>query len=124
MVDAIQSEFGSIEIDGETFQYDVFITPEGSVEKRPKDISKEVQHFGHTPLSKKEFKAIVDTMGEVESIIVGKGHNGALPINRETMKYAKQQGIELIEKITPKAIEDFLERKKEGNVGAIMHITC
>lgn len=123
MVDTIRTEFGMIEIDGKKFESDVCITPDGTIEKRPKAISKEVEHFGHTPLSQKELKAILEKMGGVEKIIVGTGQNGALPINREALQYAKTNEIELVRKITPKAIEDFLE-KKEEHIGAIFHITC
>jgi hypothetical protein len=68
-------EFGSIQIDGVTHDYDVVID-RGSVRKRKKKQSKPFRDaYGHTPLSAAE-----EIPWKCRRLVIGTGVRGALPI--------------------------------------------
>ena len=67
--------FGSIEIDGVTYEHDVVIE-DGGIRKRKKGPSKPLRaRYGHTPLSNAE-----DIPWSCRRLIVGSGVDGALPV--------------------------------------------
>jgi hypothetical protein len=75
--------FGSIRIDGVTYEHDVVIAG-GRVLKRKKRPSKPFRdEFGHTPLSVEE-----DIPWGCRRLVVGTGATGALPV----MDDVKQEG--------------------------------
>ena len=108
--------FGSIRIDGVSYDYDVVID-RGEVSKRKKKASKKFREaFGHTPLSLKE-----DIPWKCRRLVVGTG-TGALPVMQEVQAEAKRRKIELLILPTAEAIE-ILKQKAEGT-NAILHVTC
>jgi hypothetical protein len=108
--------FGSIRIDGITYEHDVVID-RGEVRKRKKKASKEFRgSFGHTPLSIQE-----KIPWKCQRLIVGTG-TGALPIMKEVKREAKRRHIELITLPTAKAIEALKANSRKTN--AILHVTC
>lgn len=67
--------FGSIRIDGVTYDHDVVIE-HGDVRKRKKKASKELRdEFGHTPLSLAE-----NLPWSCRRLVVGTGASGAMPV--------------------------------------------
>ena len=67
--------FGSIRIDGVSYEYDVVID-RGKVSKRKKKASKPFRgKFGHTPLSATE-----NIPWKCQRLVVGTGEHGALPV--------------------------------------------
>ena len=75
--------FGSIRIDGVSYDYDIVID-RGKVRKRKKKASKKFREaFGHTPLSLQEV-----IPWKCRRLIVGTG-NGALPVMKEVRVEAK-----------------------------------
>lgn len=110
-------KFGSIQIDGVTYEYDVVIDG-GSIRKRKKKPSKPFRSsYGHTPLSVAE-----DIPWRCRRLVVGTGANGALPIMDEVEREAQARQIELLEVPTAQAIEKLAKGDKETN--AILHVTC
>jgi hypothetical protein len=108
--------FGSIRIDGVTYEHDVVIVG-GQVRKRKKKVSKEFRDaFGHTPLSLKE-----EIPWNCRRLVIGTGA-GALPVMGEVKREAKQRNVELVILPTSEAIEVLKRNSKETN--AILHITC
>jgi hypothetical protein len=108
--------FGSIRIDGVTYENDVVID-RGEVRKRKKKISKKYRdNFGHTPLSAEE-----DIPWNCRRLVIGTGVNASLPVMKEVKKEAKMRQVELLMLPTAKAIKE-LERDPEAN--AILHLTC
>lgn len=108
--------FGSIRIDGVTYEHDVVID-RGEVRKRKKKPSKKFrEEFGHTPLSVKE-----QVPWKCQRLIVGSG-TGALPVMKEVEAEAKRRQIELVILPTAEAIE-LLKRETDGT-NAILHVTC
>ena len=82
--------FGSIRIDGITYEHDVVID-QGKVGKRKKKPSKKFREtFGHTPLSVKE-----KIPWKCRRLVIGTG-TGALPVMKEVKQEAKRRKIELL----------------------------
>jgi len=109
--------FGSIRIDGESYEYDVVID-RGEVRKRKKKASKAFRgEFGHTPLSVEE-----PIPWKCQRLVIGTGANGALPVMKEVRAEAKRRGVELLVSPTEKAIEFLNQHPQDTN--AILHITC
>jgi hypothetical protein len=108
--------FGSIRIDGVTYQHDVVID-HGQVRKRKKKPSRAFREaFGHTPLSVAE--AIP---WECRRLVIGTG-TGALPVMEEVKHEAKRRQVELVILPTTAAIARLKEHADETN--AILHVTC
>ena len=108
--------FGSIRIDGVTYEHDVVID-RGQVRKRKKKPSKQFRaEFGHTPLSLEE-----KIPWQCRRLVVGTG-GGALPVMEDVKREAKRRRIELLIVPTIQAIE-VLERDPE-ETNAVLHVTC
>ena len=108
--------FGSIRIDGITYDHDVVIDG-GQVRKRKKKPSQKFREaFGHTPVSIDE--AIP---WKCRRLVIGTG-TGALPVMEEVKLEASRRQVELVILPTDLAIE-LLERES-GDTNAILHVTC
>jgi hypothetical protein len=108
--------FGSIRIDGTTYEHDVVID-QGKVRKRKKKLSKKFRgEFGHTPLSAEE--EIPWTCGR---LVIGTG-TGALPVMDEVKREAARRKIKLLILPTLEAIEELKRHPRDTN--AILHVTC
>jgi hypothetical protein len=108
--------FGSIRIDGATYEHDVVID-RGKVGKRKKKPSRKFREpFGHTPLSPDE-----KIPWKCRRLVIGTG-TGALPVMAEVKREAARRKIELLVLPTAKAIEVLKENPDETN--AILHVTC
>ena len=109
--------FGSIRIDGESYDHDVVIDRE-EVRRRKKKASKRFrEEFGHTPLSVEE-----PIPWKCKRLVIGTGVNGALPVMKEVLAEAERRQVELLVLPTEKAIE-FLNQHAQGT-NAVLHITC
>ena len=108
--------FGSIRIDGVTYDHDVVID-RGKIHKRDKKPSRKFREtFGHTPLSIEE-----DIPWKCDRLIVGTG-TGALPVMDEVKREAQRRKITLIVVPTDRAIDILDQEPAETN--AILHVTC
>jgi hypothetical protein len=108
--------FGSICIDGTTYEHDVVID-RGEIRKRKKKPSKKFREkFGHTPLSLEE-----DIPWKCRRLVIGTG-GGALPVMEEVKQEARRREIELTILPTADAIKSLQENPAETN--AILHVTC
>jgi hypothetical protein len=110
--------FGSIRIDGVTYERDVVIDG-GKVRERSKKPSKRFRDaFGHTPLSAAE----EIPWKKCRRLVVGTGAQGALPVMDEVRRQAAERNVELVLLPTSKAIEELRRHPKDTN--AILHLTC
>jgi hypothetical protein len=110
-------EFGSIRVDGTTFDHDLVID-HGEIRKRKKGPSRELRaRYGHTPLSLAE-----DIPWDCRRLVIGSGAAGSLPIVDGIVEEAARRGVELIVMPTSEAIEE-LERSPD-DTNAILHLTC
>jgi len=108
--------FGSIRIDGITYEHDVLID-RGQVRKRKKKPSKRFRNaFGHTPLSIEE-----EIPWKCRRLVIGTG-TGALPIMEEVKREAERRKIKLFIGPTREAIEELKQTPDETN--AVLHVTC
>jgi hypothetical protein len=108
--------FGSIRIDGVSYDHDVVID-RGQIRERKKKPSKRFRDsFGHTPLSLEE-----EIPWKCSRLVVGTG-TGALPVMDEVRHEARRRKVELIILPTEEAME-LLNRRAE-NTNAILHVTC
>ena len=108
--------FGSIRIDGTTYDHDVVID-RGEVRKREKKPSKRFRDsFGHTPLSIDE-----GIPWQCRRLVIGTG-TGALPVMEQVQREAQRREIELVIVPTARAIE--LLKQEAADTNAILHVTC
>ena len=108
--------FGSIRIDGVTYEHDVVIDC-GEIRKRKKKPSKQFRDaFGHTPLSIEE-----EIPWKCQRLVIGTG-TGALPVMEEVKQEAKRRKIKLLVLPTTQAIERLKQNPEKTN--AILHVTC
>jgi len=107
--------FGSINIDGKNYFKDIVIQ-KGKIKKRKKKESKKFRgRFGHTPLS-----ILENIPWDCKKLIIGTGHNSALPVMNEVKEKAKKKGVELVLVSTPDAILYINEK----NTNFILHLPC
>jgi hypothetical protein len=108
--------FGSIRIDGVTYEHDVVIH-RGRVRKRKKKPSKPFRDdFGHTPLSVEE-----EIPWDCRRLVIGTG-TGALPVMDEVKREAERRKVKLSILPTAEAIQELKRRPRGAN--AILHVTC
>ncbi|MCD6485366.1 MAG: hypothetical protein J7L47_09700 [Candidatus Odinarchaeota archaeon] len=121
----ISTSFGEITINGKRYEYDVVVKKDGTVLKRPKEISAKKKTTGHTPFTKEELEKILSDVGDVDIVVIGTGQSGALPIEEDVLLFLEQHGFSAFIATTPNAIFDFVELVKSGkNAVGIFHITC
>ena len=109
--------FGSIEVDGKTYEHDLVID-RGRVRKRRKGPSKPFRsRYGHTPLSLAE-----DIPWTCRLLVVGSGVTGSLPVLDDVAEEAKRRGVQLMVLPTSEALEELGRARNDTN--AILHVTC
>jgi hypothetical protein len=109
--------FGSLDIDGVTYEYDVVID-RGEIHKRRKKASRKFRDaFGHTPLSVEE-----NIPWRCMRLVVGTGAHGRLPIMDDVKREADERGVELIVLPTAEAIRVLQPGARKTN--AVLHVTC
>lgn len=108
--------FGSIQIDGVTYEHDVVID-RGEVSRRKKKPSQKFRDaFGHTPLSIEE-----KIPWHCRRLVIGTG-TGGLPVMDQVRREARRHKIELVIVPTARAIE--LLKRQSAHTNAILHVTC
>jgi len=110
-------EFGTIDIDGVTYEHDV-VVDRGEIHRRTKKASKKFREaFGHTPLSVEE-----DIPWKCTCLVVGTGAYGRLPVMDEVKREAKARGVRLVVLPTAEAIKHL--EKHPSKTNAVLHVTC
>ncbi len=113
------TEFGSITIDGKTYEHDVIIRLSGKVDKRQKKLSKELYGTSHI-ISKAEAKSVFEDGCDL--LIVGAGQFGNVRLSPEASAYFEKKGCAVKIEPPPEAIQSFnASRDKKA---ALMHVTC
>lgn len=116
-IDATQ--FGTITVDGKTYEHDVIIRLSGAVEKRRKRLSKEKYGTSHI-MSKAEAKFIFEDGCDL--LIVGAGQDGNVRLSPKASAYFDKQRCRVVLQPTPEAIMTF--NRSRGKTIALMHVTC
>ena len=113
------TKFGSITVEGISYDYDIVIKMTGEIRKRKKKLSKSVFGTSHK-VSVEEAKSIYEK--GAEGIIIGNGQYGSLSLSHEAMKYFEERGCEVFITPTPEAVKKW--NKEENNLIAMFHVTC
>jgi hypothetical protein len=109
--------FGSIRVDGVTYDHDLVID-RGKIRKRKKAASRKFRDaYGHTPLSAAE-----DIPWRCRRLVIGTGADGALPVMQEVRDEASRREIDLA--ILPTAEAVAVLTKAAADTNAILHLTC
>lgn len=108
--------FGTIQIDGTTYEHDVVID-RGEVFKRKKSPSQKFRdEFGHTPLSLEE-----EIPWKCHRLVIGTGAYGRLPVMKQVKREAERRHVELVIVPTSEALSLIAQEPKAN---AILHLTC
>jgi hypothetical protein len=109
--------FGSIRVDGVTYDHDLVIDP-GKIRKRKKAASRKFRGaYGHTPLSVAE-----DIPWRCRRLVIGTGAEGALPVMKQVREEARRRKVDLVVLPTAQAMGVLTGTTKDTN--AIVHLTC
>jgi len=114
-----KTTFGSITVDGETFEHDILIRLSGKIKKRKKKLSKKVYGTSHT-ISLDEAKYIFQE--GCQTLIVGTGQHDQVHLSSEAVRYFEKRGVDCFLQPTPEAIETF-NQTAEPKIG-LFHVTC
>ncbi len=113
------TEFGSITIEGKTFEHDVLICPDGQVRKRKKKLSKAIYGTSHI-ISLDEAKHVYQE--GAGWLIVGTGQSGLVELSKEATDYFRRHECQVRLLPTPAAIDAWNDA--EGNGIGLFHVTC
>jgi hypothetical protein len=110
--------FGSITIDGEVYQKDLWII-DGHIIKRDKSIAKSKFGTSHM-ISRKELKKVVTQ--KTRRLIIGSGNSGSVSLTDKAQKYLEEEGI----KVEIHKTRDLIQRDIEISEydSGIIHLTC
>ncbi|MFB9264364.1 Mth938-like domain-containing protein [Bradyrhizobium erythrophlei] len=111
--------FGTITIDGKTYEHDVIIRLSGEVTKRKKKLSKKYYGTSHV-LSKDEAKFVFED--GCEQLILGSGQFGNVHLSPEAETYFAKKSCTVVLQPTPEAIHTF-NRSHAKKIG-LFHVTC
>ena len=114
-----QTRFGSITIDGETFEHDILIRLNGKVKKRQKKLSKAVYGTSHT-VSRVEAKHVHEK--GAEKLIIGTGQQGLSALSEEAADYLAKKECQVSLLPTGEAIQSW-NRTQGARIG-LFHVTC
>lgn len=108
--------FGSITINGKTYNHDVEVNSSGEVLKWWRKES----HL----IDVEDVKRAIEK--NPETIIIGTGESGVAEVTEEAKKEIQSKGIELIIEITGEAVKTFniLKKKGEKKIIGLFHLTC
>ena len=99
-----RTTFGSITIDGRTYEHDVIIRLSGEVAMRKKKLSKKYYGTSHV-ISKGEAKFVFED--GCEQLILGSGQMGNVQLSPEAEAYFAKKGCKVPLQPTPTAIHTF-----------------
>ena len=111
--------FGSITVDGKTYEHDVLIRLSGEVVKRKKKLSKKYYGTSHV-LSKDEAKFVFER--GCNQLIVGSGQMGNVRLSPEAEAYFVKKDCKVLLRPTPEAIQVF-NKSRSKKIG-LFHVTC
>src|SRR5438445_8618334 len=94
-----RTTFGTITIDGKTYEHDVIIRLSGEVTRRKKKLSKKYYGTSHV-LSKDEAKFVFED--GCEQLILGSGQMGNVHLSPEAEAYFAKKGCTVLLQPTPK----------------------
>jgi hypothetical protein len=113
------TSFGSITVDGNSYDHDIIITLEGAVKKRKKKLSKVIYGSSHT-ISLAEIEYMYQETAE--GIIIGSGQYGVTRLSQEATDFISGKNCMVVLKNTPEALQEW--NSHSGKWIGLFHITC
>jgi hypothetical protein len=113
------TEFGSITVEGETFDHDIVIRLDGQVIKRKKKLSKQVYGTSHI-VSLDEAEYVFEKGADY--LVVGSGQSGILRLSEEAQAFFNDKKVNIGLFATPEAIQ-FWNQINQPAIG-LFHVTC
>ncbi len=107
--------FGNITIDGTSYRNDVIICPDGIRDNW-------WRKQGHS-LHPEDIRGVLDDINP-DTLIVGRGANGALTVPDETRRWIESRGTQVLDLPTREAVEKYNKMSQAGDVVAALHLTC
>lgn len=114
-----KTAFGSITIDGRTYDHDVIIRLDNGVKKRKKKLSKAVYGTSHL-VAKEEIRNIFEKGAKL--LVIGSGQYGRLALSDEARKFLQKKKCAVVIKATPEALKAW-NNSDVKQIG-LFHITC
>ena len=114
-----KTTFGTITIDGKTYELDVVVRLSGEVVKRRKKLSKKLYGTSHA-LSKDEARFLFEK--GCDQVVIGSGQIGNVHLSPEAEAFFQRKGCEVLLKPTPEAIQMF-NQSRARRIG-LFHVTC
>jgi len=105
--------FGKMVIDGETYENDVAIFPDKTVQKWHVKTNHTIQLI--------DIQALIND--STEALIIGTGASEICTVKDDIVDYAASKGIKLIIRDTYEAVRQFNKLPKEG-LSACFHLNC
>ena len=113
------TSFGSITIDGKTYDHDVLIRLDGAIAKRKKKLSKKLYGTSHV-VSEDEAKFVFEKGSEL--LVLGSGQEGNVRLSPEAETYLTKKGCKVVIQLTPEALRVF--NNARGKKIGLFHVTC
>ncbi|MBS3752022.1 MAG: hypothetical protein KGY46_01375 [Anaerolineales bacterium] len=113
------TKFASIDVGNERIKNDILIRLDSTVEKRKKNLSKEIFGTSHT-LSLAEAEHIYEA--GAEGLLIGGGQFGRVKLSPEAEEYFQERECQVEIYRTPKAIQRWNE--VQGDWIGLFHVTC
>ena len=114
-----RTEFGSITVDGRTFEHDIVIRLSREIKKRKKKLSSALYGTSHI-ISLEEARHVYEP--GAERLLVGAGQYGLVSLSPEAAAYFDEQGCQVDLLPMQEAIEAWNEAG--GAVLGLFHVTC
>ncbi len=116
-VDAVA--FGSVTVDGETYEHDIHIRADGRVRKRKKKWARKDYGTSHV-IGPRELKKVL--RGDPDVLIIGRGFDCMVRLAEEGRRMLEERGVRWELLPTPEAAEAF--NQAEGRKALLLHVTC
>ncbi|HSJ57141.1 MAG TPA: MTH938/NDUFAF3 family protein [Anaerolineae bacterium] len=113
------TSFGSVTIEGTTFDHDVIIRQDGTVKKRKKKLSSAVYGTSHV-ISLDEARHVYQD--GAERLILGAGQYGQVALSDEAADYLKERHCQVDLMPMGDAVQAW--NQAEGAVIGLFHVTC
>ncbi|MFA8342933.1 MAG: MTH938/NDUFAF3 family protein [Rhodothermaceae bacterium] len=113
------TQFGTIIINDQCYDYDIYIDASGKINKRMKKLSKKIHGTTHI-LSLPEAELIYEE--GVEKIIIGSGYEGILTLSDDAKRFFEMHNCKVEINPTPVAVDNWNKEIKKS-VG-LFQITC
>jgi len=113
------TQFGSVGLDDETYDRDIYILAGGQVKKRRKKLARQVYGTSHK-IGPDELARLCK--GRPRIVFIGTGQQGVAELTEEGKRYLETRGIDYAALPTPQIVASYNACEKPK--AALIHVTC